>query len=231
MNAPTRKILAELEHLGTAQNVKVYRRHGAGENVYGVSFANLGKLQKRIGVDHALALELWESGNADARALATMVADPTQLKASTANAWVRGTDYGPLPSLLAKLVSASPLALKKLEQWTHARSEKVQEVGYSLCTALLCEDAGPDDARCREFLQTIEASIHDAPNRARHAMNMTLIAIGIYRSKLTKAAIAAAKRIGKVEVDHGETSCKTPDAVPYIERALARKKPARRQHC
>jgi len=26
-------------------------------------------------------------------------------------------------------------------------------------------------------------------------------------------------RIGKVDVDHGETSCKTPDAVAYIERA------------
>jgi len=33
-----------------------------------------------------------------------------------------------------------------------------------------------------------------------------------------------AAAIGKVEVDHGETSCKTPDAVPYIEKALARKK-------
>jgi hypothetical protein len=40
---------------------------------------------------------------------------------------------------------------------------------------------------------------------------------------------ASAQRIGKVEVDHGETGCKTPDAAKYIERAAARKrgKPAR----
>ena len=231
MKAPTRKILTELEQLGTAQNVKIYRRHGAGENVYGVSFANLGKLHKRIGVDHELALELWESGNADARALATMVADPAQLKASMANAWAPGAAYGPLPSLLANLVSASPFALKKIEQWTSARNERLQEAGYALCAAMICQDAGPDDVRCRELLKTIETSIHDAPNRARHAMNMALIAIGIYRPKLTRSAVAAAKRIGKVEVDHGETSCKTPEAVPYIERALARKKPTRRRHC
>ena len=35
--------------------------------------------------------------------------------------------------------------------------------------------------------------------------------------------IAAAQRIGKVEVDHGDTDCKTPDAVSYIKKSLARK--------
>jgi hypothetical protein len=33
-----------------------------------------------------------------------------------------------------------------------------------------------------------------------------------------------AARIGKVKVDHGETGCKTPDAVPYIKKAVERKK-------
>ena len=36
-------------------------------------------------------------------------------------------------------------------------------------------------------------------------------------------AVAAADRIGKVEVDHGETSCKTPEAVGYIEKIWVRK--------
>ena len=36
-------------------------------------------------------------------------------------------------------------------------------------------------------------------------------------------AIKAAKRIGKVTVDHGDTDCKTPDAVAYIQKVKARK--------
>jgi hypothetical protein len=40
---------------------------------------------------------------------------------------------------------------------------------------------------------------------------------------LRQKAIEAARRIAKVEVDHGETTCKTPDAVPYIEKAAKRK--------
>ena len=27
--------------------------------------------------------------------------------------------------------------------------------------------------------------------------------------------------MGKVEVDHGDTSCQTPDAIPYIEKMWA----------
>jgi hypothetical protein len=56
-------------------------------------------------------------------------------------------------------------------------------------------------------------------------MNSALIGIGINKPALRKKAIEAARRIGKVEVDHGETNCKTPDAVPYIEKA-AKRKPA-----
>ncbi len=54
------EVLQELKALGTEQNRKVYRRHGVGENLHGVSFANLGKLKKKIKIDHELAERLWE---------------------------------------------------------------------------------------------------------------------------------------------------------------------------
>ena len=53
-------------------------------------------------------------------------------------------------------------------------------------------------------------------------MNGALIALGAYKASLRKDVIAAAKRIGKVEVDHGETACKTPDAVEYIAKVVKR---------
>jgi hypothetical protein len=55
-------------------------------------------------------------------------------------------------------------------------------------------------------------------------MNNALIAIGGYRSKLTDKAIAAARRIERSKVDHGATACKTPEAIPYIQKVLARQK-------
>lgn len=76
----------------------------------------------------------------------------------------------------------------------------------------------------KELLKMIEKNIHSESNRAKHAMNMTLISIGIYREDMREMAIKTAEKIGKVDVDHGETSCKTPDAIPYIEKAVKRQK-------
>ena len=72
-------------------------------------------------------------------------------------------------------------------------------------------------------LDTIESEIHSRKNRVRDAMNNALIAIGIRNPALEQLALAAASRIGKVAVDHGETGCKTPDATEYIQRTLARR--------
>ena len=66
------QVMGHLKSVGTEQYVKVYRRHGARGDLFGVSFADMGKLRKKIHVDHSLALRLWETGNVDARMMATM---------------------------------------------------------------------------------------------------------------------------------------------------------------
>jgi 3-methyladenine DNA glycosylase AlkD len=218
--------MAQLEKLGTAQNVKIYKRHGSGDNVFGVSFANLNALQKRIKVDHALAEQLWETGNADARSLAILVADAEAVTAAWAEKWLKDIRYYLLADLYGGLVARSRVADAKMKKWMASKKEYVRQAGYvALCHRLKdAADSVPDEF-CEQALSTIEVEIHNAPNRARHAMNMALIAIGIYKPALKAKAMAVARRIGKVEVDHGETGCKTPDAKTYIEKAIARKKP------
>lgn len=214
--------MAALRKMGTAQNVKVYKRHGAGESLFGVSFANLTVLKKQIGADHDLALALWDTGNSDARTLATMVADPSALAPDAAERWVNETRSYLLSDLLSGLVARSRFAREKMEAWMRSEKEFVKPCGYDVLGCLLRDGAEITDAECSRVLERIEKEIHGSPNRARHAMNMALIGIGIYRPALEARAIAAARRIGKVEVDHGETGCKTPPAEAYILKAKAR---------
>jgi hypothetical protein len=54
-------------------------------------------------------------------------------------------------------------------------------------------------------------------------MNSCLISIGGRNAALRPAAEATAARIGVVKVDHGDTDCKTPAAIPYIARIWDRK--------
>ena len=69
-------VLAQLKALGTEQTKKTHMRHGAKEPFYGVKVADLKVLQKKIKTDHALALELYDTGNSDAMYLAGLIADP-----------------------------------------------------------------------------------------------------------------------------------------------------------
>ncbi len=209
-----------LERAGTAQMRKVYVRRGAGENCYGVSFSHLGKLKKAIGTDHALAQELWKTGNADARLLATMIADPEQASSDELDTWVRGIDWFMLADVFARYVAATRLAGWKMKAWMASPREFTGQVGWDLLAHAAMKNPRLPNAHFEERLAAIEQGIHAAPSRVRHAMNNAVIAIGIRNERLEKRALAAAERIGKVEVDQGETRCQTPDAAAYIKKAV-----------
>lgn len=219
------EVMGVLRKAGSEKTVKTYRRHGVKGEMFGVSFADLGKLKKQIKADQPLAEQLWASGNADARILAAMTADPKTLTKSVIESWVKDVDYYVLADYVASAAARTPFAGEILVKWTKSKQEFVRQAGYAMLASMLKDDLGGiSDEACAGFLGTIEKEIHTSPNRARQAMNNALIAIGIYRSRLTRSACEAAARIGVVDVDHGDTACKTPDAAAYIAKALARKK-------
>ena len=220
-----RETMRQLRSMGTAQNRKVYGRHGVGRKMYGVSYADLGKLQKAIKTDHELALKLWASANHDACVLATKVADPARMTSGQLDAWSRELDSYVLADAFSVLVARTGMARKKFEQWRNRKAEFVAGVAWNLLVSLTRRDEeGLNNSYFEEQLKAIERQVHERPNRVRYSMNSALIAIGLRNATLEKRAIAAARRIGPIEVDHGETGCKTPDPIPYIQRAKARKK-------
>ena len=221
------EVVARLKTAGTAQNRKVYRRHGVLGDKYGVRYAELGKFTKQIKTDHDLAVQLWDTGNHDARILATMIADPAKMKAALLDSWSRDLDSYPLTDAFVVLVSKTDFAPKKMEKWAPAKSEWIAQAGWALLSHLAVKHTDLPDSFFLEHLETIEREIHSRKNRVRHSMNGALIAIGLRNPNLEQRALAAAAGIGKVEVDHGETNCKTPDAAAYIRKARKRKQPAR----
>lgn len=221
----TQEILATLKKLGKPQTAAIYKRHGSGDNVFGVLTSEIAKLQKNIKVDHALALNLWKTGNAEARILALLVADPEQVTRADADGLVKDGPVQFIGCYLTGLVARSPIAEATMRAWMKSPDEFYREMGYGILGVRLRDDPGSvSDADAEKMLATIEKQIHRSANWARYAMNGALISIGVFKPALREQAIEAARRIGKVEVDHGETSCKTPDAVPYIEKASKRKR-------
>ena len=110
------EVIGRLEALGTAQARKTYARHGAGENMFGVSFANLYKLKKQVRTDHALARQLWKTRNLEAQWLATMIADPGEIDSREADDWAKDSQHhgDGMGSFLADLVARSECADEKM---------------------------------------------------------------------------------------------------------------------
>jgi 3-methyladenine DNA glycosylase AlkD len=216
------EVMRTLEKAGSEQTRKTYTRHGATGPMFGVSFATLGALQKRIRVDHELALKLWDTGNVDARNLAMKIADPGTIEPSDLDRWARENPMRMCGLYIACLAQESAHAAAKAKEWLAAPDDRLRAAGWTLIGVLASRDEHSPDETFAKHLAQIERSIHSMSNEVKYAMNSALIAIGGRSPGLRKAATAAAKRIGVVEVDHGDTACETPDAVPYIEKMWER---------
>lgn len=212
-------ILAKLKSQGKPQTAAIYQRHGSGENVFGVLTSDITRLQNKIKVNHVLAKLLWSTENAEARILSLLIADPLQVSRADAEVLVEDGPSHFLNFYVCDLLSRIPKADAVMRAWMKSKSEDRREVGYGILSARLKRDPqciADEDALT--FLRIIEREIRQSPNWARYAMNSALISIGNYKPELHAAALATAQRIGKVEVDHGETTCKTPNAVTSLAK-------------
>lgn len=226
-----REVMRELESMGTAQNRKIYQRHGAGEVLFGVSFANLKKLKRKVvsaegkkGVNHELSLALWNTGNADAQTFATLIAEPAKLNVETLESWVEGLRYYLLADLIGDVAAQSPASMQLLKNWTSSKIEFKKRTGYALLNYLAREDMHLADSFFEPYIKVIERELQASDNRAKEGMNNCLIAIGGRSASLKDQVLQAAKSIGVVEIDHGETSCKTFVIEAYVNKIWDRKK-------
>ncbi|HFK1762718.1 DNA alkylation repair protein [Bacillus wiedmannii] len=216
------EVMQQLEEYGTGQNRKIFKNHGAKEPLFGVSFANLKLLKKKIKKDHDLAILLWETKNMDAMTLATMILDPKKVTTAQLNKWVQEVDYYCLMDVLMTAICTSPIAIERMEEWTKSDDEWIGRAGWSLLANIAIKNKTLQDDFFSPYLEEIKVNIHNEKNRKKEAMNSALIAIGIRNEDLEQTAIEIAREIGKVKVDHGATSCKTPDAEAYIKKTKER---------
>lgn len=213
-------VMQTLESMGTEQNRKTYGRHGVGQNMFGVSYANLGALTKRIKKNQPLAESLWATGNHDARVLATMIAGPQEVTSQLLDQWVLDLDNHTIADAFAGVVAQSAFAQEKLQQWIQSDNEFIAQAGWTTLARLTTNPA-IEDHFFESYLPQLQATIHQVKNRTREAMNNALISIGVRNAQLQYQALAMADHIGVVHVDHGETNCKTPDARTYILKTVA----------
>lgn len=221
------EILSELKKKGTDQTKKTFLRHGAKEPLYGVKVADLKVLQKKIKVNHELSLELYDTGNSDAMYLAMLIADPKKMNSKILDHWVKKATWSMISEYAVAWTAAeSEIGWEQGLKWLKDKKESIACAGWAtLCSWVAIQ---PDDKldlkKIESLLGFIEKNIHQSPNRVKYVMNLFVISVGGYVKPLHKLALETAKKIGKVKVDMGDTSCSIPDAIPYIKKMVERVK-------
>jgi 3-methyladenine DNA glycosylase AlkD len=219
-------IMAELKSKGKEQTRKIYARHGMDPaRILGVSTADMKVIAKTIKGQQALACELYATGIMEAMYLAGMVTDGAKLTRDQLNQWAEGADglqmiaEYTVPWLAVDNPNGRALALK----WMKSKKEHIAAAGWSTYCGLvsLLPDEELDLEEIQSLLDTAVKQAHTTPNRVRYTMNTFVISVGSYVKPLLKQAKAAARQIGAVKVDMGETACKVPLATECIEKIEA----------
>ena len=195
--ARARAVLAELAPLGSEEARSGMARYGIRtDDAIGVSIYELRRVAKGLGRDHELALALWETGNHEARLLASMVDDPALVTEAQMEAWAAEFDsWDVCDQVTSNLFDKTPFAYAKVAEWSAAQDEWVKRAAFATAAALAVQDTQATDEPFLEILELCRREAGDDRNYVKKAVNWSLRNIGKRDLRLHAAAIETAEAI------------------------------------
>lgn len=219
------EVIDELKPLGSESYKKVIFNHGVKEPCFGVKIGDMQKIRKRIRMDYALALELYDTGIYDAMYLAGLIADDASMTKRDLQHWVSRAYCGPLcgatvPGVAAGSAHGWDLAL----EWIDSMNPLIAIAGWATLSCLVSVKADTDlDLKAlKRLLRRVQKTITQAPDVVRYQMNGFIIAVGSHVTSLTEDAVAIAETIGPVTADLGNNGCQVPyapDSIRKVEKS------------
>lgn len=215
-------VMRELEALGTAHTKKSYLSRGVSEPLFGVATGAMKPLKKQIGVDQALAEELWATGNFDAKYLAGMIADVDEMTEEDFERWMDGASCAMVADAVVSVTLAeSDLARSVADRWIRSGDDQRAAAGWATYEWLLGwrPDTYFEPHDIQGLLDLVAETIHDAAPRVRRAMNNFIVAAGVSYQPLHEQALQAADAIGPVPSDDTDEAKPLASAGDQIRKA------------
>ncbi len=195
------EVLDSLRAHANPANVAGMARYGINtEGTLGIPIPVLRGLGRKVGRDHALAMELWDSGIHEARILASLVADPARMTRREADRWVRDFDsWDVCDQVCGNLFRYTPFAMEKATAWARGKPEFTRRAGFSLMAGLAVKAKDAADGHFESLFPFIVEAATDERNMVRKAVNWALRQIGKRNARLRAKAIAAAEEIARID--------------------------------
>ena len=196
-----REIIRRMKSLSNPRVIKGMARFGINsKNAFGASMPDLRKLAKKIGKNHILAQELWDSGVHEARILASIVDKPELTSNRQMEQWVKDFDsWDVCDQVCGNLFDKTSLARKKAIEWSGRKEEFVKRAGFALMACLAVHSKEAKNGDFAKFFPFIKKESIDERNFVKKAVNWALRQIGKRNAALNKSAIKTAKEISMID--------------------------------
>jgi 3-methyladenine DNA glycosylase AlkD len=196
-----RQVLRELNAMADPSRLSGMARYGiATDKALGITVTELRALARRIGRDHDLAAELWETEIHEARMLATMIDDPVRVSEAQMESWVHDLDSWDLcDGLCGNLFDRTPFAFRKAVEWSARQDEFVKRAGFALMACAAVHRKDVDDEAFEVFLPIIRVEATDDRNYVKKAVSWALRQIGKRSPGLHRQAVATAQTIRRID--------------------------------
>lgn len=194
-------VLQELRAKGDPKALSGMSRFGIDvSGAYGVSIPQLRALARKIGNNHELALQLWETKVHEARILAGMIDEVDKVTADQMDGWaVEFDSWDIVDGCCGNLFDKTPFAIQKAREWSTREEEYVKRAGFVLMAELAVHDKKAVDRTFLEFLPLIVRESVDSRNFVKKAVNWALRQIGKRNLVLNKAATQTAWKIQNLD--------------------------------
>jgi 3-methyladenine DNA glycosylase AlkD len=191
------EVIKVLESMANPENREGMARYGINvDKAFCVSMPELRKLAKGLKKDHALALELWDTGYHEAMILAGLIDDSKLVTAEQMDKWVAGFDsWDVCDQCCSNLFDKTQFAYGKALAWSRDGREFVRRAGYVLMATLAVHDKKAPDTVFELFFPFIVQGSADERNFVKKAVNWALRQIGKRNCDLNTKAIVVAKQI------------------------------------
>jgi 3-methyladenine DNA glycosylase AlkD len=190
-------ILQYLQHQSDPVNKQGMGRFGINtEKAFGIKIPVLRQLAKKLGKNHLLALELWQSSFHEARLLAIFIADPKQVDEVLMEQWVIDfNSWDICDQCCINVFARKPIAFQKAVEWVNREEEFVKRAGFVLMATLAVHQKKADDQQFLPFFTYIEKEAGDERNFVKKAVNWALRQLGKRSAFLKEKAIEISERI------------------------------------
>lgn len=220
-------VMQELEALGKERLKKMYIGNGAHDPVFGVATGAMKPLAKLIKKNQPLAEQLYATGNYDAMYFAGIIADPKAMTEADFDRWMEGAYFYMLSDyVVAVTLAEADIAQAVADKWIASGEELRMSAGWSCYCWLLGnrKDNEFDASKLADMLDQVEKTIHDAPDRAKSAMNNFIYTVAISYVPLHDKAVETAKAVGLVEIKRDKKKSSILNASENIQKEIDRGK-------